>query len=117
LQGHDRFFIYAFFFLQANQAATFLRNSSGKAISLRHKDADMICFPRSVTLHLRVWGILLLISSQYRRGNKRRLERQPKAIQYFPDGVRMDSTENFHLSVMPIAGYSQKVTEAGIRHL
>jgi hypothetical protein len=43
-----------------NQIATFLRKSSGNATSLKHNDAAMICFPRSVTLHLRECGILAI---------------------------------------------------------
>ena len=48
------------FFCKINQAATFLRKSSGNATSLRHRDAAMICFPRSVTLHRRELGILAI---------------------------------------------------------
>ena len=42
------------------KAGTFLRKSSGKAIFLRPKDAAMIYFPRSVTLHRHVWGNLAI---------------------------------------------------------
>ena len=56
----DSISMTSLFFCKINQAAAFLRKSSGKATSLRHKDAAMICFPRSVTLHLCVRGILAI---------------------------------------------------------
>ena len=52
--------VSSLFFCKINQAAIFLRKSSGKASFLRHKDAAMICFPRSVTRHLRERGILAI---------------------------------------------------------
>ena len=48
------------FFYKVNQTAAFLRKYSGNATSLRHKDAAMICFPRSVTRHLWLRGILAI---------------------------------------------------------
>jgi len=53
-------FVTSLFFCKKTQAAAFLRKSSGNAISLRHNDAAMICFPRLVTLHLRVRGIVAI---------------------------------------------------------
>jgi hypothetical protein len=55
-------FVTSLFFCKINQAAIFLRKSSGKATSLRHKGAAMICFPRSVTRHLHERGILAINS-------------------------------------------------------
>jgi hypothetical protein len=56
----DSLSVTSLFFCKINQAAAFLRKSSGNATSLRHKDAAMICFPGFVTLHLRVRGILAI---------------------------------------------------------
>jgi hypothetical protein len=53
-------FVTSLSFCKQTQAAAFLRKSSENAISLRHNNAAMICFPRSVALHLRVRGILAI---------------------------------------------------------
>jgi hypothetical protein len=55
----DSLSMTSLFYCKINQAA-FLRKSSGNAISLRAKDAAIICFPRSVTLHRRERGILAI---------------------------------------------------------